>query len=240
MEQAAQLLQRLPKLPPNITSIETARVLCHKSRRGYFLQNIYPRKNVGHDRAEMIWMQMCVTRKLNSVVLRLALYIANVEAHSSVAGRRAADSLKIHEIANATLELLRVAFKIAGSDKTQHKISWAIVQAYLWNSWQRIVMLFFHKCFGEISEDGESTHQRSIAIEQLSKLQGIQLIPELSRLRHEDLSQRLRAIPYLCSWSYRLLFETYFSRTTDLRSFFQAYSKCTRQEECKVQWSGAM
>lgn len=233
MEEASQLLRRLPKLAPNILTTETARALCRKSYRCYLLQNIHSRKKFGHDRLELVWMQLCVTRKLNSVVLRLALHIAYQK------NRRGA-TLKIDEIANATLELLRVTFGIAARDQNENRITWTIVKAYVWNTWQRIVILYFYhiyEMYGNLSTNGYPSKECAI---KLSELQGIELIPELSRLRHADLSRQLKAIPYLCSWSYRLLFETYYSLTTDFSCFFQSYSRlhskkiarCNGVEQC--------
>ena len=237
MERASQLLQRLPKYAPNILSTGIAKALCHKTRKYYFLQNTYPRKIYESSRAKVVWMQLRITRKLNSVVLRVALYIAASQL-SSVGQRDR--NYYFDRLANATLELLRVAYEVAVSDKAQSRITWTVVKAYLWNAWQRIVMLECFNIFKYSLYDEGKFRRKGSARETFAKLQGIELIPELSRLRREELSQQLRATPYLCGWSYRLLFSTPTSLTTDFRSFFQAYARehgmktarCNDQEQC--------
>ena len=206
-------------------SIETARALCHKSRKDYFLQNIYARKNTGQDRAELVWMQLRVTRKLNCVILRAALHIALKQLVFGSWDHH------LDELANATLEVLRVTFKLASSDKTQDQITWTIVKTYLWNAWQRIMMLYLHEFF-EVRQTKRKGVEWPCSI-RVHTLQGLDLIPELSHLRHNELSKQLRAIPYLCSWSYKLLFETNFSLTADFRWFFQAYSRLHGKKDAR-------
>ena len=182
-------------------------------------------------------MKLRTTRKLNSVVLRIALYITALQLTK---GGHIPDHRNFYfdRVANATLELLRVAFHLAASDKAQNRIVWAMVKAYLWTAWQRIIMLECYHIFRKSLLDGHSSNDSER--ENHAKLRGIELIPELMRLRPEELSQQLRTTPYLCSWSSRLLFSTPTSLTTDFRSFFQAYSRlhgmkaarCNGQEQC--------
>ena len=126
-------------------------------------------------------MKLRTTRKLNSVVLRIALYITALQLTK---GGHIPDHRNFYfdRVANATLELLRVAFRLAASDKAQNRIAWAMVKAYLWTAWQRIIMLECHHIFRKSLLD---RHSR----ENYAKLRGIGLIPELMRLRREELSQ---------------------------------------------------
>ena len=162
-------------------------------------------------------MQLRIVRKLNSVVLRVALYIAARQV-VTVTGFRKSHAFCFDELANATIELLRVVYKLAASDKVQNQIAWTIVKAYLWSAWQRIAILYCYDIFDESLNDD---HPKDT----IARSQGIELIPELSRLRRAELSRQLRATPYLCAWSYRLLFSTPISITTDFGAFFQAYSR---------------
>ena len=117
------------------------------------------------------------------------------------------------DVLNASLELLRVAHKLASTPHRENTVAWIIVQSFLWTSWQRTIMLYMLYVYDFSPE-----------------IEGIECIWDISSRRRRDNMEALRRTPYLCAWSYRSLLNNHASMTTDLRYFFEAYRRVHGQK----------
>ena len=137
VEKASKLLERMPARPPELVDCPT--VMPTKYRAHSF--------NALYSKDTILWEQLKVTNYVNSVVLRTVILaiISPTFAESVI------------EMTNTTAALLETVSRLS-SIISNTKTVWRayIVRAFLWNSWHRLQMLYFHLITASHMKDGSA------------------------------------------------------------------------------------
>lgn len=164
---------------------------------------------------------------VNTTTLRKVLGITFGELHHKGPGMSSGGEQKM---INATAALLRMSFQLsAESANADEKLSWIIVQAFLWTLWQRNLMLSFWCMLGNQLRNGYDFRVRATNIHGLTSISQIS-----AHLSSQELDEKRKA-PYMCGWAYQLLRDDRACVTTDLRRFHWCYHGLfgTRPARCK-------
>ncbi|KAK4942217.1 hypothetical protein LTR10_017974 [Elasticomyces elasticus] len=205
-DRAAEILGQLPATSPTILG---ALLYQGPFADGFLLPK--PEADlVLNDSSDITWEKLLVVNFVDTIVLRLALCIAQSQFSRQygppVLGR----------LLNATMFLLRTSLDLAKEGRGDHQ-RWAIVDAFLWTSWQRILTLRLRSAFGRQLQGFDYN------IRGLNSMRAQNIVPEIFEYRRKVQQSELKTAPYLCAWAYRNLVEDRACISTDLRRFTQVY-----------------
>ncbi len=200
IERASNLLERMPRWPLELDNIPTD------------VPSKYRASSIASTASgdARLWEQLETTTFVSSNVLRVAL--------SAVMDPGCINALL--DTANIIAGLLEIISRSA-SIATDDEISWRlfIVRAFLWTSWQRCQMIYFHLIADSYLVYGSSD----------GKLEDLTLRGTLASSRvtiHEFSRQRasLEKSAYMCSWNFELLRINSICIGADFRRFHQRYN----------------
>lgn len=159
------------------------------------------------------WERLLVVNFVDTIVLRLVLCMAQTEFS------REYGPPSLERLLNATIFLLRMSLDLANQGRGEPQ-RWSIVCAFLWTSWQRIIMLRLRSIVGAQLRGFDYN------IRSLGSIRAQNMVPEIFEYRRQVQQADLKTMPYLCAWAYRNLVEDRACITTDLRRFAQLYRDC--------------
>lgn len=168
----------------------------------------------------------------------MALYLAYYQLEKTSFRR------VLSEIVDANLGLLKLASQVAHDSSTDsERLSWVIVKAFLWNSWQRASMLYYWEVLEmQLSSGYDFNRNKFLAI------RGLASVPELFVQHNLQQLEHGRKTPYMCRWAYELLRNDRACVAMDLRRFHECYSnlfgdspaRCMgEQKQCDGRSSGS-
>ncbi|KAI4187166.1 MAG: hypothetical protein L6R41_002993 [Letrouitia leprolyta] len=185
VKQACDLLERLPAWPPELNDIPpTVPAECRVS-------------SIARDcrRDLRLWEQLQVTTYVSTTVLRFTLSVVTESWTTSTA---AASLLDITDIIAFLLETVSQLAPTITDVQSQWRSF--IVRAFLWTTWQRCQLLYFHQAATNAMKWGSSDGKKG----QLS-LRGTTPCPGMTI---HEMSQQYAGIgkpEYMCSWNFELL-----------------------------------
>lgn len=213
VEQAYHLLTRLPALPPDILqsllpdSFDTSELndyCAHSSHEASLsLLNLSGTK----------WNCLQVVTSVNTVIIRIALFVAWYKCENRLS------RIISHKHVDACMGLLKLAFQLTDDSSADSRSpAWIIVKAFLWSSWQRVLMLYYWELLGyqlRLGYDLESNEALAI--------KGLASIPELFAQHNLQQLKLGRQTPYMCRWAYELLRNDRACAAMDLSRFHECY-----------------
>ncbi|KIW70014.1 hypothetical protein PV04_02325 [Phialophora macrospora] len=167
---------------------------------------------------EALWETLLTVRHVDTIVLRLVLCIAQAEFS------RQTGPPPLVRLLNATIYLIRVSLDL-GPEKCGNDQRWTVVCAFLWTSWQRILMLHLRSVVGRQLQGFDYN------IRGLNSIRAQDLLPEIFEHRRSVQRADLKATPYLCAWAYRNLIEDRACISTDTRHIVQDLHDCFAERE---------
>lgn len=199
IQQACSLLERLPAWPPELTDTPSSIPLEYRaSSKAYKAQ-----------KDARLWEQLQVTTYVSKTVLRAALWvIMDQHIHGSLL-----------DMINIIATLLEFVSRLA-STITDKKTKWRsfVVRAFLWTTWQRCQLIYFHAAATQAliygSPDGK-----------VGKLALHGTMPSPNATIHE-ISRLYAALAkpcYMCGWSFEMLRTNTVCIGADFRRFFERY-----------------
>lgn len=200
IQQACSLLERLPAWPPELIDTPVSIPLEYRAS-----SKVYKAQKDAR-----LWEQLQVTTYVSKTVLRAAL--------SVIMDQGIRDSLL--DMINIIATLLEFVSRLA-STITDKETKWRsfIVRAFLWTTWQRCQLIYFHAAATEVlvygSPDGK-----------VGKLALHGTMPSPNATIHE-ISRLYAALDkpcYMCGWSFEMLRTNTVWIGADFRRFFQRYS----------------
>lgn len=200
VEQACNLLERMPAWPPELMDTPTAFPL------EYFASSVV--ENAPKD--ARLWERLQTTTYVSSTVLRVAL-VAVMDRESG---------FHREDMMNIIATLLETVSRLSSSN-TDPDISWRsfIVRAFLWTTWQRCQLIYFQSAAAIALSHGALDGKRG-------KLALHGTLPSPDITIHE-MSRRYASSSkpsYMCSWNFELLRINPVCIGADFRRFFQIYN----------------
>ena len=201
IQRTLQLLERLPttslELPGLIPEIPSV--------------YLYLPREQNNSRAPL-WEDLRIASYLSTNVIRVAMHIV---IHDYMINRG------LSELLNNIAALLDSAAHLSTAAKTstaRHR--WFITRAFLWTSWQRIVMIYFSFILGLNLTSGvdDSLVTEANFLQSFSPTLGMSL---------QEMSKRFAAVGkshYMCTWAFELLRKNPVCISMDFRKFHQLYS----------------
>ncbi|OCT49724.1 HET domain protein [Cladophialophora carrionii] len=162
---------------------------------------------------ETSWDSLLAVNHVDTIVLRLVLCIAQAQF-----SRQYGPPPLVH-LLNATIYLLRLSLDLVSEGRGRPQ-RWSVVCAFLWTSWQRILMLHLR------SAVGPQLHGFNYNIRGLNSIRAQDLVPETFEYRSKMQQADLKATPYLCAWAYRNLIEDRACISSDVRHIAQHLHAC--------------
>ncbi len=199
--EACDLLKRLPARPLPLPDVPR-----NMSGIYYNETRLEAHKDVSWD-----WDELSVVSYLSVHVIRTALLVTI--QHSKA----------IHvlvDLLDTLADLLSAATQLSASGKTESELEkWFLVRAYLWTSWQRCTMIYFHAVLGSQMPFGFND-----ANEQALLLKGTS--PSLDfTLQDISRSQVAQFKPQsMCGWAFELLRSNPVCLASDFRGMFSRYA----------------
>ncbi|KAI1614443.1 hypothetical protein EDD36DRAFT_382566 [Exophiala viscosa] len=166
-----------------------------------------------NDSPDPTWERLLVVNFVDTIVLRLVLCTAQREF------AREYGPPPLVRLLNATIFLLRTSLDLANEGRGNRQ-RWAIVCAFLWTSWQRVLMLHLRSVVGRQLSGFDYN------IQGLNSIRAQNIVPEIFEYRRQVQQTELKITPYLCAWAYRNLVEDRACVSTDLRRCTQLYQEC--------------
>ena len=200
VEQACNLLERMPVWPPELMDTPTA------FPSEYYASSVV--ENAPKD--ARLWERLQATTYVSSTVLRAAL-AAVMDRNSGFYGEN---------MMNVIARLLETVSRLSSSN-TDTDTLWRsfIVRAFLWTTWQRCQLIFFYSAADIALTHGALDGKRGkLALHGTSPSPGI-TIHEMSK-RHASSNKP----SYMCSWNFELLRINPVCIGADFRRFFQIYN----------------
>lgn len=162
------------------------------------------------------WENLQVASRIDTNIVRLALATKAAQA----------GFLKFPEFINTAAELLEVASSLAAKAQqiSQHR-RWLVVRGFLWSSWERAVMLWFHNqlAFSLFPDDLGNHRYRPDNLDQ-AFLRATFPTPALSTQRYSQQVSGIGKAQYMCSWALQLLRSEPACITCDFRLLHERYS----------------
>ena len=159
------------------------------------------------------WDRLQVVTQVSTHVIRLALQII------LLGNKNYSDPFR--DYVDTIAELLEGATKqLQVANGTKEEGSWLIVQAFLWTSWQRSMMLYYwYQSYGQLRLGVYYHGNREMVL---------RAVPSRSfeqRNEHKAYSSQSRSekVRYMCNWAYRLLWRDRASVGQDFRRFHEVY-----------------
>lgn len=225
---ASQLLSRLPAVPPKIelphhvwgpssTNLERVERYCSCK-----LPSDGNSQVLG-DRPSP-WVELLVVSKISTVVARLALLVV------TTADSRANVAYSIKKFVNLISELIDTDNKMKMATDRKSSVEDSILQAFLWVTWQRSLMLFFwfilrHELGWGYDKDWN----------ELLALRGCSLLmhPSIRATLHGDANQRHS---YMCSWAFQVLRSSRASIGLDFRRSHERFGTLHQNRLARCQF----
>jgi hypothetical protein len=203
IEKALSIVQQLPATSPDIG-------LGQPPSKDYFISPLDNTSTVSASASSGTWDDLVVVRFVDTIFLRILLQLVQLEIGDELPG------IPIMRRLNATVFLLRVSLDYAATEPRTDR-AWTVVCAFLWTSWQRILML-------ELRQNARRQLKGySFDRSHTASIRTLDTIPEVIEYRRKIQEEELRATPYLCSWAYRNLIHDAACISTDVRRFHQLY-----------------
>lgn len=211
---ACHLLSRLPARPPDILQLLSSDGFDHSELNEYLTRSSHDASPSLHP-LDTHWDRLQVVASVNTVIIRMALHFAELKCEE-----RSARQAMVVETVDANIGLLKLAFQLTCASSTNSwNLSWIIVKAFLWTSWQRALMLYYWELLDHHLEWGyDFANNRFLAI------RGLASIPELFAKHDLQQWEYGKKTPYMCRWAYELLRNDRACVAMDLRRFHECYN----------------
>lgn len=209
VQQAAELLGRMPAYPPALLDTPA------DAPRGYrasCLTNLAAKGNC-------LWNELQVTTYVNDTVLRIVL--AAVVDHDC---RRS-----LLDISSILAALLEITSQLS-HDAAALKASWRlfIVRAFLWTTWQRCQLIYFHLAARSAVLEGSPDNKKGDLFLRDTFPSPDTTLHEMSRL-----TSSIGKPKYMCGWNFELLRSNTVCIGADFRMFHQIYSSIFGSREAR-------
>lgn len=197
-----ELLKRLPARPLPLPDVPRN------------MNGIYHNQTMSeaHRDSSLLWDELSVVSHLSVNVIRTALLVT-IE-----------DSKAIHvlvSLLDTVADLLSTATQLSLSGNTESELhTWFLVRAYLWTSWQRCTMIYFHTVLGNHLRDGFNDAKEPALL-----LKGTSPSPDITL---QDISRHQVATfkpQSMCGWAFELLRSNPVCLASDFRGMFSRYAK---------------
>lgn len=202
VEQACDLLERMPAWPPELLDVPTSIPLGYRasSLTGY----------ANKDRR--LWQKLQATTFVNGTVLRFALRAVMIGPSTS--------SHDLLDIINVVSFLLETVSNLAQS-VTHIGTLWRsfIVRAFLWTTWQRCQLIYYHIATIHTLKNGSDDGK----IAPLT-LRGSFPSPGMTLTEMSKQNSGISKAAYMCGWNFELLRIKSFCIGADFRRFHQRYT----------------
>lgn len=202
IEQACMLLERLPAWPPNLDKQPT------ETPVEYYVPSVP--SNTRKDAP--IWERLQATTYVSDTVLRAALAVVIIEPGSSLGS--------LLSIINILATLLEMTSRLASSI-VDPRTAWRsfIARAFLWTTWQRCQILYFHGALGDALAHGSYDGK----VGELS-LRGTMPSPGTAiPVMDRHFAGADKSI-YMCAWNFELLRTNAVCIGADFRRFHQRFN----------------
>lgn len=217
IKDTANDLRRLPEFAPSLSGLlghaETAEVVEHLRPFSIARSRILE-VSQGED-VSTAWSKLQVSNFVNVTVLRVA--IRHNRPYRS--GTTKVSEIEEDNFLNMHLTVLKIAIARLGRPELDGacRARWFVVCAFLWTSWQRIVLL---QLLASVTHP-----ERRILHEKHSfgKRESLSSVPELYALMRSVQAVQVRDTPYLCPWAFSSLQNNRDCFTMDFRGFVAIY-----------------
>lgn len=220
---ACAMLRRLPATPlslPEDASIIDAAYFHEESSHN-------ATSNTG------IWQSLQVASYISTNVIRVALMVAIYRMKLS--------GTMVIDFINTTADLMSSASRLsATADTPNERTRWLLIRSFLWTSWQRSSMLYFHSNLSGHVLSGFNDHSaHNLALRGFSPVPGLS-VEQMSR---RFASQEKPAS--MCGWAFELLRSDPCAIGSDFRRFHQRFcmsstalrARCIAGQEISCQGS---
>jgi hypothetical protein len=200
IEQACGLLERMPACPLELMDTPMAVPLEYRAA-----------SVVDHaPRDARIWEQLQVTTYVSDTVLRVALAVIMEQGIE--------DSLL--DLINIVATLLEIVSQLEATI-ADAGTAWRsfVVRAFLWSTWQRCQLIYFHKAASRALIEGSLDGKKGDLV-----LRGTMSAPDVSIYEMSRRYAGLSKPSYMCSWNFELLRINPVCIGADFRRFFQRYN----------------
>ncbi|CAG8956649.1 hypothetical protein HYFRA_00011960 [Hymenoscyphus fraxineus] len=222
---AHQLLTRLPAVPLQIdlTSHLWGDPSTVKLPNEYLNQDVYIDENSVNPRSP--WSQLQVVSRISTVTLKLALLVTNSDD-----GRRNL-GLGLRSFVDFISRLLDAGSSAGSSD--YDILGNSIVDAFLWTTWQRSLMLHYWFILKTHLVSGYNSEWDTIlALRGCVKLSN----PSVRATLHGSARQNH---DYMCPWAFQLLRSSRVSLGLDFRRFHEHFSTLHRGKGARCQFESS-
>lgn len=169
-----------------------------------------------HGGPDTDWEDLEVASAMNTNVVRIAL-IAGLD---QLVKPYATDTWA-KRIVQTTAEYIEVAsYLSATAESSEHIQRWLRVRAFLWTSWQRLILLLFHQVLAIHVERGGYEHTE----EHHHILRTTFPTPDLGLEQFSKKTTYCGKADYMCNWAFELLRTQDVCIVADFRNFHKRYS----------------
>ena len=168
-----------------------------------------------HRESGMVWGELSVVSHLSVNVIRTALLVV-IEGSTAIH--------VLVDLLDTVADLLTTATQLSPSSTTDSELhAWFLVRAYLWTSWQRCTMIYFHTVLGSQMPNGFNDANVKALL-----LKGTSPSPDFTL---QDISRHQVATlkpQSMCGWAYELLRSHPVCIASDFRVMFSRYANAFR------------
>ena len=156
------------------------------------------------------WTSLCFAHFVSRNVIRMALEIVQRLHNDDAVGGIFANFI------NTMSDALRAAIDLS---KKEISTELFIVKAYLWTSWQRMILLYYHWILAMQLPQGYMEHVDIV----MTPLKGLDIFKKaIDKSAQNRLDTQVPS--YMCNWALRVLQEDKAIVVRDYRRFFQRFS----------------
>ena len=196
-----ELLKRLPARPLPLLDVP-------RDISGIHYNQTMPKV---HRESGMVWGELSVVSRLSVNVIRTALLVI-IEGSTAIH--------VLVDLLDTVADLLTTATQLSASSNTDSELhAWFLVRAYLWTTWQRCTMIYFHTVLGS-----QMPHGFNDANVKALLLKGTSPSPDFTLQdisRHQVATSKPQS---MCGWAFELLSSHPVCLASDFRGMFSRYA----------------
>ncbi|MCJ1240190.1 hypothetical protein MMC14_008190 [Varicellaria rhodocarpa] len=224
VQNAVQLLTRLPAVPPRIDlSYQIWGTMSERDRLGDYCTSRPVQDHQDAAGPVPPWAEILVVSRLSTATLKLALLVVT-------SGDARYDlTSAIFKFVNLVSELLDTAVEILASHE-YNVVGTSIVKAFLWNAWQRSLMLYYWFVLRTELKNG---YRRQLNPFLLLRRSSLLMLPSIrATMFHEENKRH----SYMCSWAFELVRSNHTLLGQDFRRFFGRFASLHQDHLGRCQW----
>lgn len=224
---AAQVLQRLPSRPPELSLYYPVwkRLWSNFETLSHYFEEPIPSEEDQHSAPlHGLWSKLQVATRFSTVTLKLALLLVSCPKDAfNIASY-------IRRVLNLMSELLDISTTPKEAWSLDHALRTNIVETYVWANWTRCSLLFFWYILGRKLEYGYDDEW-----EQLLALRGTRTFMD-PKIRAMFYGWKNERVPYMCSWAFELLKSDRAGSLLDFRHFHKRFADLHSRRKQRCQW----